>query len=138
MWPYDNTGQSNMQLNEQLQTLMARQITGQAPVHTPKVNGRNGAGAFNMPADSDVLLLDANDPIVWLVQTDGAGYKTITPYDISPHKEVKEEDKFKSLEDRIAKLEEAVRNGKPNTSKPNWSKSGSERNDAGSRSDDKG
>ena len=29
-----------------------------------KVNGRNGADAFRMAADSSVLLLDENDPIV--------------------------------------------------------------------------
>lgn len=139
MWPYDTPGQSN-QLNQQLQTLMSQQIVGQASIHVTKVNGRNGAEAFNMPANSDVLLLDANDPIVWFVQTDGAGYKSITPYDISLHKEKKEEDRFQLLEDRITKLEEALANGKSNHPKSNWSKSGSgtERNDAGSRSDDKG
>ena len=51
---------------------------GYAPPYTPqmgtgaqmpqrcqviKVNGRNGADAFRMAADSSVLLLDENDPI---------------------------------------------------------------------------
>ena len=73
---------------------------GYAPPYTPqmgtgaqmpqrcqviKVNGRNGADAFRMAADSSVLLLDENDPIVWLKTTDGAGYPTITPYSIAPY-----------------------------------------------------
>ena len=41
-----------------------------------KVNGRNGADAFRMAADSSVLLLDENDPIVWLKTTDGAEHDT--------------------------------------------------------------
>ena len=51
-----------------------------------KVNGENGANAFQMGPNSKILLLDENEPILWFVQTDGAGYKTITPYDILPHK----------------------------------------------------
>ena len=53
-------------------------------------------------------------PMVWLVQTDGAGYKSFTAYDITPHEEEKPVDNYKSLEERIKKLEEAV-NGKPDT-----------------------
>ena len=97
MWPYDLNGQ-------QLQTM----LTQQAPVHVIKVNGRPGAEAYIMPPNSDALLLDTSAPIVWLAQTDGAGYKTLTPYDISVHKEVSQEDRYKSLEDRIIRLEEAL------------------------------
>lgn len=51
------------------------------------VNGRNGAEALQMAPDSNVLLLDDTAPLVWLCQTDGAGYKTATPYLISPYQE---------------------------------------------------
>ena len=37
-----------------------------------RVNGENGARAYNMAPNSSVLLLDENMPIVWLAQTDGA------------------------------------------------------------------
>ena len=47
------------------------------------------------------------------MQTDGAGYKTLTPYDITPHKEEKPVDQYKTLEERISKLEDLV-NGKSN------------------------
>lgn len=73
-----------------------------------KVSGRGGAEAYHMEADESVLLLDTTAPIVWLVQTDGAGYKTLTPYDITVHEEKPPEDKFKLLEDRIKKLEDAA------------------------------
>ena len=51
-----------------------------------RVSGENGAKAFQMGANASALLLDENGMIVWLAQTDGAGYKTVTPYDITPHK----------------------------------------------------
>lgn len=72
-----------------------------------RVNGENGARMFQMPPNSEDLLLDESLPIVWLVQTDGAGYKTITPYDVTPHQTEATPD-YKSLEDRIKKLEDMV------------------------------
>ena len=50
-----------------------------------KVNGENGARAFPIGANSSAILLDESGQLVWLVTTDGAGYKTVMPYDISPH-----------------------------------------------------
>ena len=88
-----------------------------------KVNGINGVNAYQMPPNSSALLLDTTDSIVWLVQTDGAGYKTSTPYDITPHVS-QEETQYKTLEERIAKLEESI-NAKSNT-KPTTRKSESE------------
>lgn len=72
-----------------------------------KVNGENGARAFQMGPNSRMLLLDENDPIVWFVQTDGAGYKTIDAYDIVPHKVMPQID-IQSLEARISMLEEQL------------------------------
>ena len=101
-----------------------------------KVNGRAGADTFKMGANESVLLLDTTQPMVWLAQTDGAGYKTLTPYDISPHIEEKQEDKFKALEDRISRLEEKIDAKQSNTSangrKPEQqhNASGGSRNDA--------
>lgn len=112
----------------------------QFPTYTPysktkivHVNGENGARTFQMSPDSDILLLDDTAPIVWLAQTDGAGYKTVTPYDISPHVAEPPVD-VKSLEDRIKKLEEKL-NAKSDTTtveqdKPNvWKSSESKTND---------
>ena len=72
-----------------------------------KVNGRNGAEAFQMMPNSSVLLLDETAPIVWLAQTDGAGYKNLSPYSITPYEPEKPID-VKSLEERLTKLERMI------------------------------
>ena len=82
------------------------------------VNGRNGAEMFQMAPNSNHLLLDDTAPIVWLVQTDGAGYKSLTPFDISPHKDAPAID-IQSLESRISKLEEILNDKSNNTNNGN-------------------
>ena len=76
-------------------------------VQVVKVNGEGGARAYQMSANSSALLLDESGQIVWLKITDGAGFPTITPYDITPHR-VSPSPDFSTLETRIAKLEEIV------------------------------
>lgn len=85
--------------------------TFQAKLDIVHVNGENGARAFQMPANSNTLLLDDTAPIVWLAQTDGAGYKTVTPYSITPYKPEPPVD-LKALENRITKIEEALNDRK--------------------------
>ena len=72
-----------------------------------KVKGQNGAEAFQMAPNSQVLLLDENDPLIWFVQTDGAGYKTATPYSIAPYQPAPPVD-LNSLEQRLSALEEKI------------------------------
>ena len=72
-----------------------------------KVNGEGGARAFPIGPNSSALLLDVSGELVWLVVTDGAGYKSIMPYDITPHKGAEAPD-FSTLEQRIERLEEKV------------------------------
>ena len=72
-----------------------------------KVNGENGARAYQMMPNSSVLLLYENNPVVWLAQTDGAGYKTVTPYNITPYAQPEAQD-FNSLSDRLKRLEEII------------------------------
>lgn len=78
-----------------------------------QVNGENGAHAYQMHANSSALLLDVNNPIVYLVVTDGAGYKTVSPYKIEPYVPEPQPD-YNSLLERIGKLEELMNNGKSN------------------------
>lgn len=75
-----------------------------------RVNGRGGAEAFSMAPNSSIILLDETAPIVWLKTTDGAGYPTLTPYDISPHKdqEAINLQNMQSLEERISRLEAVI------------------------------
>ena len=77
------------------------------PSSVIKVNGENGARAYQIGANSSVLLLDESGLMVWLVVTDGAGYKTVTPYDITPHK-VEPAPDYGSLESRIKRLEDMI------------------------------
>lgn len=79
-----------------------------------RVNGKNGADTYQLAPNSSVLLLDTSAPLVWLVQTDGAGYKTSTPYSITPYKpEVAEtsaaQTKVTELEARINRIEEELK-----------------------------
>ena len=79
-----------------------------------RVNGRNGASAYNIGANSSALLLDESGTMVWLITTDGAGYKTINPYDISPHQDTPAPD-FSNLETRISRLEGIINEYSSNT-----------------------
>ena len=72
-----------------------------------RVNGRGGAEAYSIGPNSSALLLDESGTLVWLVTTDGAGYKTVSPYDITPHQTPAAPD-FSDLEARIKKLEEFI------------------------------
>lgn len=72
-----------------------------------RVNGKNGGEMYAMAPNSEALLLDTSAPIVWLAQTDGAGYKTLTPYAITPYQPEPEID-IRTLNDRITKLEEIL------------------------------
>lgn len=74
-----------------------------------KVNGMAGANAYQLPACSSAILLDMQNPIVYLIATDGAGLKTVTPYTISEYK-AEETSEYKALADRITRLEEAFKN----------------------------
>ena len=99
---------------------MVNPYLGMQPFQRPKqevvkVNGENGARAFPMSANSSALLLDESGTIVWLVTTDGAGYKSVSPFDISPHEQAPEPD-YGNLESRIKRLEEMISHGATNSS----------------------
>lgn len=103
--PYQNMyGQQQMYNTPQPNNMQGKQ-------QVVRVNGKNGAQAYQMPPNSSILLLDVTAPIVWLKITDGAGYPTVTPYDISPHQtQIMQNNNVdtKALEDRISRLEEMV------------------------------
>lgn len=91
-------------------------MAGAQQMQVIKVNGEGGANAFNMGPNSSALLLDTSGTMIWAVTTDGAGYKTVVPYDIMPHKNP-EQIAVKSLEDRIKRLEEMIDDGHFETDK---------------------
>lgn len=80
-----------------------------------RVNGENGARAFALGPYSSAMLLDESGTMVWLVTTDGAGYKTVQAYDITPHQAAQAPD-YGGLENRIRRLEEIIDGNSGNTS----------------------
>lgn len=77
-----------------------------------RVNGENGAKAYQLPPNSSILLLDESAPIVWLKVTDGASYPTITGYKITPIEpagtETVNNDAISSIEERLSTVESNV------------------------------
>lgn len=108
---YNQNNLYNPYLQQQYQNLYGNQMNPTNQL-TPRqqvirVNGKNGADTYQMAPNSSILLLDETAPIVWLKTTDGAGYATVTAYDIAPHQEEKPVD-TKSLQARISRLEEII------------------------------
>ena len=88
----------------------------------PVVNGREGANAYRMAADSQIILMDVSGQLIWIVGTDSAGYKTIEGYDIKRHIEPTPPDynimmtKINQLEETLNGFITAINNTKPATS----------------------
>ena len=114
----------------QLQQYMQQQAPQR---QVDRVNGENGARAFAMGPYSSALLLDETGTIVWMVTTDGAGYKTVAPYDIMPHKEEPALD-YTNLESRVKKLEDML-GGNQNGNTGNLTATGKKSDEPGGRSD---
>ena len=91
------------------------------------VNGKNGVDALQMDANSSILVMDETAPLVWLCKTDGAGYKTAIPYQITPYTPPEPPD-VNALMERITKLEEMIADGK----KPNAGTAKSSKGSTGS------
>lgn len=101
--PSQNTYMPNTFQGTQQTYALQNQIT--------RVNGRNGAEAYNLQPNSSVLLLDETQPVVWLKQTDGGGYPTLTGYSITPleDKPVISAD-ISAFEERLSAVERKVEN----------------------------
>lgn len=69
-----------------------------------EVYGISGAQAYQMAANSSVILLDANNPTVYLKRTDGAGSASINVYKLVPCDSGSSTD----LEKRVEKLEAII------------------------------
>lgn len=105
--PYNNAygGFNGNQYNyiPNSQNGLQRQIQGDIL----RVSGINGVNALNLAPNTSVLALDETAPIVWLVSADSAGYKTPTPYDITPHKD-QQAAMQSNFEERLTRLEQMV------------------------------
>ena len=52
-----------------------------------RVNGINGAKAYQMPANSTVALFDSNNDVMYVKSTDGAGFPSIRTFSFTELKE---------------------------------------------------
>ena len=85
-----------------------------------KVNGKPGVDAFQMGPNSSILLLDETANLVWLAQTDGAGYKTATPFTITPFVEKPPVD-MNALTEKIDNIEAELKELREMYAKPDTS-----------------
>lgn len=107
-WNFNNMGMMGRQYNSFNPAAAAAQYTPPAPHYEIiKVNGEAGARNFRMGPNSSALLLDETAAIVWLAQTDGTGYLTVTPFDLAPHQAAPQVD-LNNLVARVSALEELV------------------------------
>lgn len=105
----------NMNVNPYMNAYQPQAYQQQPRQEVVKVNGENGARAFPIGPNSSAILLDESGKLIWLVTTDGAGYKTVMPYDITQHQEAPAPD-FSSLEQRIERLEGIINANTADTS----------------------
>lgn len=77
----------------------------------PRVSGKESIMSYPMGPDSSAIFAssDPNSDLGWIVTTDSAAYKTITPCHIVPYVE-EQPVKASDLETRFAKIEERFNN----------------------------
>lgn len=72
-----------------------------------RVKGEAGARTLNLAPGCSALALDETAPVVWLCEADGAGYRTVTPFEIQAVKKAEPVD-LKAIEERIKRLEAMI------------------------------
>jgi hypothetical protein len=73
-----------------------------------QVNGWGGADAFRMGPNSSILLLDQEQPVVYMKTTDGGGFPSVAAYELRPLQRPKPLD-ANELEERLNRLEALIR-----------------------------
>lgn len=111
--PYASLIPQNQYYNPQMNN---QQIFPQEqPQNLIRVNGIDGAKAYQMPANSTVALFDCNEDIMYIKTTDGAGFPSIRMFKFE---EVNEITKSEEKQDYISRKEfeefkkELMNNGK--------------------------
>lgn len=110
-----------------------------------RVNGLEGAKAYQMPPNSVIPLFDGNEDIMFVKSTDAAGFATIRSFRFEPIPEFEQpvEPKYATLDDlenlkssileAIAYGKQSIQTGQPETGetftsgKPNGRRNGSNR-----------
>lgn len=81
-----------------------------------RVTGMDGAKAYQMPPNSVVPLFDADNDIMYVKSTDGAGFPTIRAFAFQPIEnptpQTQQYVTREEFNDTLAKLKEVIGNGK--------------------------
>ena len=116
--PYASLIPQNQYYNPQMNN---QQIFAQEqPQNLIRVNGIDGAKAYQMNANSTVALFDSNEDILYIKNTDGAGFPSIRMFKFE---EVNEITKSEEKQDYISRKEfeefkkELINNGKQSISR---------------------
>ena len=80
MYPYNPYNAGFMQNTNQ----WAAQLSQNQPLQLIRVNGIEGAKAYQMPANSAVALFDGNENVFFVKTTDGAGFGSIKAFRFMP------------------------------------------------------
>lgn len=102
---YNNYAPVSAQNAAGVQQMYSGQIT--------RVNGENGVDALRMAPRSELIAMDISrsDVLIgWYVKTDDAGYKSKTPYLMTPYetKPTQSTASLTSIEERLTRLEGIV------------------------------
>ena len=89
---YQQPGMNNQQFFQQQEQ----------PQNLIRVNGLEGAKAYQMSANSTVALFDANNDLMYVKSTDGAGFPSIRTFTFS---ELQEEPKSEQNVDYVSRQE---------------------------------
>lgn len=79
------------------------------------IHGVNAAWQFPMGNNSEIYLPDADQDLIWWIRTDNTGNRTVTPFDVTLHKDPDPVD-YNNIIERLNNIEERL-NAKSN--KPN-------------------
>lgn len=103
------------------QPMNSQQFFQQEPTQSLiRVNGIEGAKAYQMNANSTVALFDSNNDIMYVKTTDGAGFPSIRTFNFV---EIKQNEKSSGSQDYISRQEfeefkkELMNNGKQSISR---------------------
>ena len=80
--PYASLTGQNQFYNPQMMNPTPRQPQEQTQ-SLIRVNGIDGAKAYQMPANSTVALFDSNEDIMYVKSTDGAGFPSIRTFEFT-------------------------------------------------------
>ena len=116
--PYANLLAQNQYYNPQMNN---QQIFPQEQTQNLiRVNGMEGAKAYQMSANSTVALFDSNEDIMYIKTTDGAGFPSIRTFNVV---EITQNEKSSGSQDYISREEfeefkkELMNNGKQSISR---------------------